>query len=159
MPCARPTCIIDGIWNVFASRIRFADRAVDQQHFERRDAAAADLAAQVLRDHALQRLRQHDADLRLLIGRELIDDAIDRRRRGRGVQRAEHEVAGLRGLDRDRHRLEIAQLADQDDVGILAQRGAQRVLKPPVCVPTSRWLIRHPLFSCTNSIGSSIVMM
>ena len=23
MPCARPTCIIDGIWNVLASRIRF----------------------------------------------------------------------------------------------------------------------------------------
>ena len=50
----------------------------------------------------LQRLRQHDPDLRLAIGRELIDHAIHRRRRRRRVQRAEHEVAGLRRLDRDR---------------------------------------------------------
>ena len=100
-----------------------------EQHLERRDAAAADLAAQVLRDHALQRLRQHDADLRLLLGRELIDHAIDGRRRGGRVQRAEHQVAGLRGLDRDRDGLEIAQLADQHDVGILAHRRAQRRLE------------------------------
>ena len=32
-------------------------------------------------------------------------------------------------------------------------------LNESVCVCTSRWLIRHCLFSCTNSIGSSIVMM
>ena len=36
---------------------------------------------------------------------------------------------GLRRLDRDRDRLEIAHLADEDDVRILAQRGAQRVLE------------------------------
>ena len=36
---------------------------------------------------------------------------------------------GLRRLDGDGHRLEVAQLADEDDVGILAQRGAQRVLE------------------------------
>ena len=129
MPEARPTCIIDGIWNVlrFADQVR--DGAVDEQHFQRRDAAAADLAAQGLRDHALQRLRQHDADLRLLVGGELIDHAIDGRRRGRRVQRAEHEVAGFRRLDRDRDRLEIAHFADQHDVRILAQRRAQRRLE------------------------------
>ena len=52
MPIALPTCMIDGIWNVFASRIRLRDRAGDDQHLERRDAAAADLPAQRLRDDA-----------------------------------------------------------------------------------------------------------
>ena len=32
-------------------------------------------------------------------------------------------------------------------------------LNPDVCVWTSRWFSRHFLFSWTNSIGSSIVMM
>ena len=102
---------------------------VDDQHLERRDAPAADLLAQRLRDDAAQRLGQHRADLRLPVGRELIDDAVDGGRRGRRVQRAEHEVAGLGGLDRDRDRLEVAHLADQHDVRILAQRRAQRVLE------------------------------
>ncbi len=31
--------------------------------------------------------------------------------------------------------------------------------KPSVSVPTSRWLTRHILLRCTNSIGSSMVMM
>ena len=38
-------------------------------------------------------------------------------------------MARLGGLDRNRHRLEIAHLADEDDVGILAERGAQRALE------------------------------
>ena len=112
-------------------RLLTAER--DDQHFQRRGPAAADLLAQRLRDDALQRLGQHHPDLRLPVRRELIDDAIDRRRRGRRVQRAEHQVAGLGRLDRDRHRLEVAHLADQDDVRILAQRRAQRVLERHRC--------------------------
>ena len=46
------------------------------------------------------------------------------------VQRAEHEVAGLRRFDRDRHGLEIAHFADQHHVRILPQRGAKRLLEP-----------------------------
>ncbi len=42
-----------------------------------------------------------------------------------GVQRREHQVAGLGGGERERDGLEVAQLADGDDVGVLAQRGAQ----------------------------------
>ena len=49
-----------------------------------------------------------------------------RRRRVVGVQRGEDEVAGLRGLHRDLRGLLIADLADEDDVGILPQDGAQR---------------------------------
>ncbi len=78
---------------------------------------------------------------------------------GVGVQRAEDQVAGLGGLDGDRDRLQVAHLAHQDDVRVLAQRRAQGAPKPLVCAPTSRWLMRHCLSWWTNSIGSSMVMM
>ena len=51
------------------------------------------------------------------------------RHRGRavvGVQRGEHEVAGERGADADLRRLQIAGLADQDDVGVLAEEDPER---------------------------------
>ena len=68
------------------------------------------------------------ADLRLPVGRELVDDPVDRGGRGVGVQRAEDEVPGLGAVSmRDGDRLEVAHLADEHDVGILAQRRAQRV--------------------------------
>ena len=38
-----------------------------------------------------------------------------------GVQRAEHKVSGERGLDGDFGGFKVADFADQDDVGILAQ--------------------------------------
>ena len=44
-----------------------------------------------------------------------------------GVQRREHEVAGQRRLDGDLRGLEVADLADHDDVGVLPQDRAQRV--------------------------------
>ena len=43
------------------------------------------------------------------------------------VQGAEDEVAGLGGGDRGRDRLEVAHLAEEDHVGVLAQRGPERV--------------------------------
>jgi hypothetical protein len=43
-----------------------------------------------------------------------------------GVERREHQVAGERGLDADLGGLEVADLADHDDVGVLAQERAQR---------------------------------
>ncbi len=52
------------------------------------------------------------------------------RQRGGGVisvHRREHHVAGLRGLDRNVSGFQIADLAHHDDVGILAQEGAQRI--------------------------------
>jgi hypothetical protein len=41
------------------------------------------------------------------------------------VERREHQVAGERGLDRDLGGLEVADLADHDDVRVLAQERAQ----------------------------------
>ena len=68
----------------------------------------------------------HDAHLLLLLGREDVDDAVDRRRRALRVQRAEDEVTGLRGGQRGRDRLEVAHLADEDHVRVLAERSLQR---------------------------------
>ena len=75
----------------------------------------------------LEHARQLEADLLLLVRREHRDDAVDRFGRVERVQRREHQVAGLGGEQRRLDRLEVAHLADEDDVGILAQRAAQRV--------------------------------
>ena len=75
---------------------------------------------QALRDDALHRggdLVAGDAD---------VDEASDGARRVVGVERGEHEVAGERRLDRDLRRLAVADLADEDDVRVLAHDGAQR---------------------------------
>ena len=47
-----------------------------------------------------------------------------------------HQVAGQRGLDGDLGRLAVADLADQDDVGVLAQDRAQAggERQPDLCV-------------------------
>ncbi len=63
----------------------------------------------------------------LLVGREDVDDAVDGRRCTVRVQCAHHEHAHLGGRHRDAHRLEVAELADEDRVGVLAQGGVQRV--------------------------------
>ena len=55
-----------------------------------------------------------------------VDDAVDRLRRRVGVQRAERQVAGLGDPQRRFDGLEVAHLADQHDVRVLAERGAQR---------------------------------
>jgi hypothetical protein len=86
-----------------------------------------------------------------------VHQAADRARRVVGVQRRQHQVPGQRRLDRDLRRLEVADLADQDDVGVLAQ---ERAAAPPAKF--------RPMFSRTwtwltptrlNSTGSSAVMM
>ena len=104
------------------------DRVVGDEDLERRDAAAAvGRRHEVLGDDALQRRRELDADLPLLVGREHVDHAVDRLRSALRVQRREDEVAGLGGGQRGRDRLEVAHFADEDHVGVLAQRSAQRV--------------------------------
>jgi hypothetical protein len=80
----------------------------------------ADAGGQALGEHADDGRGDHvglDADL------HQADDGL---RGGVGVQRGEHEVAGERGLGGDLGGLQVADLADQDDVGILAQEGAQQ---------------------------------
>ena len=118
-----------------------ADRVVGHQDLERgRPAAAVGGRHEVLRDDALERRRELDAHLALLLGGEDVDDAVDRGRRALGVQRREHEVPGLGRGERGRDRLEVAHLADEDHVGVLAERGAQPLAEPGTSEPISRWL-------------------
>ena len=56
----------------------------------------------------------------MLLRREQVEDAVDRRRRAGGVDRAEHQVPGLGRVDGRLERLDVAQLADQDHVRVLA---------------------------------------
>src|SRR6266850_1691770 len=114
-------------------RLPLADQVRDggrgEQDLARGDAPAAQLLAQRLRDHALERLGQHHADLRLPVRRELVDHAVYGGCRCRRVQRTEHEVAGLRRLDGDGDGLQVAHLAHQHDVRVLPQGGSQRPLE------------------------------
>ena len=59
----------------------------------------------------------------------------------RRVQRPQHQVAGLGRGHREADRLQIAQLADQDDVRVLAQARRRASVKPVVSEPISRWLM------------------
>ena len=68
-----------------------------------------------------------DADLLLLRGREDVDQTVDRGGRVLRVQGREDEVAGLGRGDRGRDRLEVAHLAEEDHVRVLAKRAAQGV--------------------------------
>src|SRR5690606_35316670 len=79
-----------------------------------------------LGDDDFQDERELGPDLRLLVRREDVDDAVDRLGRGVRVQRGQREVPGLGDGERGRDRLEVAHLADQDDVRILAQRVLER---------------------------------
>jgi len=103
-----------------------ADRGRGEQDLAGRDApGAVGGRQQLLGDDPLQRDRELDAHLLLLGRREDVDDAVDRLRRVLRVQRGEDEVTGLRRGQRRVDRLEVAHLADEDHVGVLAQRGLQ----------------------------------
>src|SRR5437588_1264996 len=81
---------------------------------------------QLLGHHALQGDRQLHAHLSLLVGGQHVDHAVDGLRRVLGVQGGEYQVPGLGRGQRRRDRLQIAHLADQDHVGVLAQRRLER---------------------------------
>ena len=79
----------------------------------------------LLREHGAQRAGHLLADLRLLVLGEDVDDAVDGHGRAAAVQGGQHQMAGLGGGQGQRHGLAVAHLADQDDVGTLAQGRAQ----------------------------------
>ena len=83
-----------------------------------------------LGDDRRERARQLQPDLRLLIGREHVDDAVERLRRRRwcaASRSTRWPVSASVSVDRDR--LEVAHLADEHDVGVLTQRAAQRAVE------------------------------
>ena len=83
---------------------------------------------QALRDERADVERQVHQQLLAPLVREEVDDAVERLVGAVGVQRGEHQVAGLGELDAVLHRLAVPDLADQDDVRRLAQRVLQRVV-------------------------------
>src|SRR3954453_12647984 len=105
-----------------------ADRGGRDEHLAGHDAPApVGGREELLGDDALERHRELHADLLLLLGRERVDDSVDRLRRILGMERREYEVARLSRGKGGRHGLEVAHLADEDHVGVLTERGLQRV--------------------------------
>ena len=101
-------------------------RPVAAEHLAGRDAAVAPVRGQdeALGDDPLERAGDHRAGLWVLVGREEVDDAVDRLGHV-DVCSVESTVAGLRRGQR-RLRLLVAHLADQDHVGVLTQDATQR---------------------------------
>ena len=83
------------------------------------------LRHQPLGDDRSQGGRELDPDLLLAEGREHVDDSVDRLRGVVGVQGREDEVTGLGQGERELDGLEVAHLTDEEDVGVLAEGGAQ----------------------------------
>ena len=109
---------------VFADQI--TDRSGDDQILDRSDPPLTVCTRyQSLRDHHAQRFRNHHPDLALLVGGKGANDAIEGSDRVVGVQCGHHQMARFGGAQRQRDRLQIAQLADHDHVRILAQCTAQ----------------------------------
>ena len=81
-----------------------------------------------------------------------VEQAVHRRRRVVGVQGRQHQVAGERRLHGDLRGLEVADLADHDDVRVLAHDRAQRVAKVrPICGFTWIWLMPASWYSTGSS--------
>jgi hypothetical protein len=76
---------------------------------------------ELLADDALEGAGELHPDLLVLVGREQADDPVDGLGGVLGVEGGEDQVAGLGRGQGDRDRLQVAQLPDQDDVGVLAQ--------------------------------------
>jgi hypothetical protein len=117
------------------------------------------LGQQRLRDDALEHERELGADLRLLVAREDVDDAVDRLGRRVGVQRGEREVTRLGDGEAGVDRLQVAHLAHEDHVGILAQRVLEGVREGLGVGPDLALVDDAPWCRWMNSIGSSTVMM
>ena len=82
---------------------------------------------EALAEDALEHERQLRADLRLLVRGEDVDDAVHRLDGAVRVERREREVARLGDAERALDRLEVAHLADEHDVRVLAEDGPERV--------------------------------
>ena len=102
------------------------DRLGDDHDLRRHDTAVAVRAhEELLAEDGPERRRELQADLALPRLREHAYDSVDGVYGAVCVQRRKDEVAGLGGGQRGLDRREVTHLADQDDVRILTQDGAQ----------------------------------
>ena len=102
---------------------------VGDEHLEGGDHAAADLGDEALGDDGAEGGRELDPDLVLAPVREHVDDPVDGLGGVVGVQGGEDQVAGLGHGEGDLDGLEVAHLADEQDVGVLAEGRAQGPLE------------------------------
>ena len=115
------------IWWVLPSRMSARTALLASRISKAAIMPPSDAGHEALGHHAGERRGQLDPDLGLPLGREHVDDAVERRRRVVGVQRGEHEVTGLGDGQRGGDALGVAHLAHEHDVGVLAERGAEAV--------------------------------
>ena len=115
---------------------------------------------QRLRDHALQRLGEHRADLLLPVGGELIDDAVDGRR-ARCWCAACRRPGGRSRRSRWRWRSSRGRASRRPArcPDLRAGRRAGAALKLLVWRADLALVDQALLVGCTNSTGSSMVMM
>lgn len=97
----------------------------DDQQLGHRNAASELAGQKNLRQDSGECHGQFLADGGLALRRERIADAGDGGGDVGGVEGGEHEVSGFGGGDGDAHGLGVAHLADDEDVGGLAQGGSQ----------------------------------
>ena len=97
------------------------------QDLQRRHSSAGFLLEQSLRNHRFDGFGELGANLRLLSGRKNVDDTIDGLGRARSMQCAEDDMTGFRGSQSELNGFQVAHFADQNDIGIFTQRGAQRI--------------------------------
>jgi len=110
----------------------FADDRGDgrcgEHNFVNGDAARfVDAFAKQLGDDTAKRSREHRANLRLLIGRENVDDPVNGFTGVVRVERSENQQTGFRSGEGEGNGFQIPHLADEDDVRIFPQRGAKSV--------------------------------
>ena len=116
-------------WLVLPSRMRFRTGLLATRISKAATMPPPILGTSRLGDDRPERGRELDPDLLLPEGREHVDDSVDRLSGVVGVQGREDEVAGLGQRQGELDGLEVAHLADQEDVGVLAEGGAQRPLE------------------------------
>ena len=95
------------------------------ENLHRHDAArAARFGQERLAQDAFEHKGELGPNLRLLMGREDVDDAVDRLGRRVRMERREGQMARLRNTKRGFDSLEVTHLTDEHDVGIFTQCGA-----------------------------------
>ena len=87
-------------------------------------AVGVELRQEDLGDHGLESGGELGPDLRLLVGRERVDDTVDCLGRASGVERTEDQVAGFSGRHSGADSLDIAHFAYQDHVRVLTEGAA-----------------------------------
>jgi len=105
-----------------------SDGVVGNHQLHRRDASFPILLRdQILRNDGVKGKSHLPVNLRLLRRREEVDDSVNGLRSVPGVNGREDEMAGLCRAECGGGCFVVAHLADENHVGVLAERGAQGV--------------------------------